>query len=88
MMREQSLAGIKVKSISKQSIAESYLLKQMAGKLETLDYAVIDTKIAWLVVIDKNRKFKMGKAIIDEALIDNYKGFFDHLFEEAENFAG
>ena len=86
-MREQSLAGIKVKSISKQSIADSYLLKQLAGKLETLDYALIDSKIAWLVVIDKNRKFKLGKALIDEALVDNYQRFFDHLFEEAEKFA-
>ncbi len=87
-MREQALAGIKVKYISKQSITENYLLKQLADRLETLDYAVIDGKIAWLVVIDKNRKFKLGKALIDDTLTDNYKRFFDHLFEEAEKFSG
>lgn len=86
IMREQHQAGINVKYISRRTIDDNYLLKQLAGKLETLDYALIDAKIAWLVVVDKNRKFKLGKALIDEALADNYKRFFDHLFQEAEKF--
>jgi uncharacterized membrane protein YeaQ/YmgE (transglycosylase-associated protein family) len=87
-MREQYLAGIQVKYISRKSIEESYLLKQLAGKIETFDYALIDAKVAWLVTLDKNRKFKLGKALIDEALAANYQGFFDHLFQEAEKFEG
>lgn len=88
LMREQYAAGINVKSISRKSIDDSYLLKQLAGKLETFDYALIDSKIAWLVTVDKNRKFKVGKALIDETLADKYKRFFDHLFQEAEKFEG
>lgn len=85
-IREQCLAGINVKYISRQSIDGSYLLKQLASKLETFDFALIDSKIAWLVVVDKNRKFKSGKALIEETLSDNYQRFFDHLFQEAEKF--
>ncbi len=86
IMHEQCLAGINVKYISRSAIEDNYLLKQLASKLETLDYALIDAKTAWLVVVDKNRKFKAGKALIEETLFENYKRFFDHLFEEAEIF--
>jgi uncharacterized membrane protein YeaQ/YmgE (transglycosylase-associated protein family) len=88
IMREQYLAGISLKYISRNEIEGNYLLKQLASKLETLDYALIDDKIAWLVTVDRNRKFKQGKALIDEAAAKPYKRFFDHLFEEAEKFEG
>jgi uncharacterized membrane protein YeaQ/YmgE (transglycosylase-associated protein family) len=88
IMREQYLAGIKVKYISKKSIEDNYLLKQLSGKIETFDFALIDAKIAWLVIIDKNRKIKEGKALIDATLTADYQSFFDHLFAEAAQFEG
>jgi uncharacterized membrane protein YeaQ/YmgE (transglycosylase-associated protein family) len=88
IMREQYQSGIKVKYISQKSIEDNYLLKQLSGKIETFDFALIDAKIAWLVIVDKNRKFKAGKALIDETLTENYRSFFDHLFAEAAQFEG
>jgi len=86
VMAEQWKAGITVRYISKDIIEKRILLKKLSGKIKTLDYALIDQKTVLLVYVDKYRQFKHGEIIVSKEVFDTYKIFFDHLFDEAEEF--
>ncbi|MHB8068222.1 MAG: hypothetical protein ACYDIC_10025 [Desulfobaccales bacterium] len=86
VMAEQCKAGITVRHISEESIEKKVLLKKLRSKIKTLDYGLIDAKIVLLVYVDKDRQFKHGEIIVNKEVFDTYKIFYDHLFDEAEEF--
>lgn len=86
VMTEQCKAGLTVRYISEADIEKKVLLKKLRSNIKTLDYGLIDSKIVLLVYVDKNRQFKQGEIIVSKEVFDTYKGFYDHLFDEAEEF--
>jgi hypothetical protein len=86
VMAEQCKAGITVRYISEENIEKKVLLKKLRSKIKTLDYGLIDSRIVLLVYVDKDRQFKHGEIIVSKEVFDTYKAFYDHLFDEAEEF--
>jgi len=84
VMGKQKEAGIMVKYIFKREIETNSMLNTLAGKLETLDFALVDSTFISLLFVDKNRKIKHGQVIFSKNQFELYKRFYDYLFEEAE----
>ena len=86
IMSEQKKTGIRVKYILRGKIDATFMLKSAAGKLETLDFDVVDSKYVWLSLLDKGRRIKYGKLVFGKDECERYKRFYTQLFEEAEEF--
>jgi F0F1-type ATP synthase assembly protein I len=87
IMARQHEAGIKVKYILKKKIQTTDVLKTGLSSIESFDFDVIDDKLVWLTLLDKNRKVKHGKILFDKGECERYKRFHDNLYIEAENIA-
>ena len=87
VMSEQWKAGITVRYIAKKEIEKKVLLKKLSSKIKTFDYGLIDSKIVLMVYVDKDRQFKHGEILVNKQVFDVYKTFYDHLFDEAIEFA-
>lgn len=84
-MHRQKNAGIQVRYIFKEAIETKSMLKTLAEKIETFDFALVDAELVFLVFVDKDRKITHGKVVLfEKEEIDKYKRFYTHLFEEAK----
>jgi hypothetical protein len=59
-------------------------LKTGLASIESLDFDVIDDKLVWLTLIDKDRKVRHGKILFGKEKCERYKRFHDNLYLEAE----
>jgi hypothetical protein len=84
IMARQHEAGIKVKYILKKEIETTSVLKTGLASIESLDFDVIDDKLVWLTLIDKDRKVRHGKILFGKEKCERYKRFHDNLYLEAE----
>jgi len=80
---DQTNLGINAKFILKETIDSTDFLKNRVEKLETIDFGIFDSSVAFLWQLENNRKIKSGKLIFNEKKINEYQLFFNILYREA-----
>ncbi len=79
VMIQQHKMGIKVGYIFIEEVFQKYPLSDLAKRIESLDFAIIDEKIGLLVRYDENRSVRGIRIIFGQDKIKNYQDFYTEL---------
>lgn len=76
-------AQIHVKYILRADIDRHPLLKAQMDQIPSLDFVVVDSRIAWFLLIDRDRRIRSGEAFWDRRLASRCEEAFSLLWESA-----
>lgn len=79
VMHQQAAIGIEVKYIFRKSL-KSPRIEELAKKIGTLDFAIVDGSWVFLSDLDKNRKVVSVGASIDADVIKSASDLFEEIF--------
>ena len=71
-MRTQQDSGISVRYLFRSSVDTHPLLKSQVKTLASIDFAVMDRDVVWLLLLDRSRRIRSGALHFDETLNAHY----------------
>jgi hypothetical protein len=80
----QLAGGIKVKYVLVTEIKKNKYFNSLLKELDSLDMALIDSRIIFSLELDKQRRIQNSKTIFDEKMCKNHERIFEMIFDEAK----